>query len=170
MQKYSLICFESIQIFREIASFSFQVSWGHQFLTEVKKFFDLGIFRLGLSNFWIGTWFPFDVFQFITYVMAEFFTAWHSHKTKHFWNNLMKTRSPFNNAYFGNFCIYVGQRLEQHWVLEDSMKITFLTLSKQNLSNRQIVSDLHICWGNLPLFIKRALLNKRRIYYLIDNH
>ena len=41
------------------------MSWGHQFLTEVKKFLDFGIFWLGLSNFWIGAWFPFDVFQFI---------------------------------------------------------------------------------------------------------
>ena len=41
------------------------MSWGHQFLTEVKKNLDSGIFQLGLSNFWIGAWFPFDAFQFI---------------------------------------------------------------------------------------------------------
>ena len=29
-----------------------------------KFFLDLGIFWLGLSNFWIGAWFPFDAFQF----------------------------------------------------------------------------------------------------------
>ena len=34
-----LICFDSIQIFGEIASLSFQISWGHHFLTEVKVFF-----------------------------------------------------------------------------------------------------------------------------------
>ena len=60
---FALICFDSSQIFEEIASLSFQVSWTHQFLTEVKKNLDFGIFRLGLSNFWIGTWFPFNVFQ-----------------------------------------------------------------------------------------------------------
>ena len=38
--------------------------WGHQFLTEVKKEIDFAIFRLGLSNFRIGAWFPFAVFQF----------------------------------------------------------------------------------------------------------
>ena len=57
------ISFDSIQIFRGINSLSFQVSWGLQFLTEVKHFLDFGIFRLGLSNFWIGSLFPFDVFQ-----------------------------------------------------------------------------------------------------------
>ena len=31
--------------------------------TEVKKFLDFGIFRLGLS-FWIGVLFLFDIFQF----------------------------------------------------------------------------------------------------------
>ena len=39
------------------------MSWGHQFLTEVKKNLDFGIFQLGLSNFWIGAWFPFDVLR-----------------------------------------------------------------------------------------------------------
>ena len=62
---FDLFCFDSIQIFREIASLSFQVSWGDQFLTEVKKFLDSGIFRSGLSNFQLGVWFPFDAFQFI---------------------------------------------------------------------------------------------------------
>ena len=40
MIKTSLIfiCFDSIQIFREINSMSFQVSLGHQFLTKVKQF------------------------------------------------------------------------------------------------------------------------------------
>ena len=42
---------------------------GHQFLTEVKKISDSGIFWLGLLNFWIGAWFPFDVFQFIVQYM-----------------------------------------------------------------------------------------------------
>ena len=37
---------------------------GAPILERGKHFLDLGIFRLGLSNFWIGTWFPFDVFQF----------------------------------------------------------------------------------------------------------
>ena len=59
-----MICFDSGQIFKEFASLSFQVSWWHQFLTEVKKFLDSAIFRLGLSNFQIGAWFPFDAFQF----------------------------------------------------------------------------------------------------------
>ena len=36
--------FDLIQIFREIASLNFQVSWGHQFLTEVKQILDFGIF------------------------------------------------------------------------------------------------------------------------------
>ena len=63
---FPFICFDSIKIFGEMASLSFQVSWGHQFLTEVKNFLDFGIFRLDLSDFWIGPWFPFDVFQFIT--------------------------------------------------------------------------------------------------------
>ena len=29
-----------------------------------KKNLDFGIFRLGHSNFWIGDWFPFHVFQY----------------------------------------------------------------------------------------------------------
>ena len=45
------ICLDSIQILREIASLSFQVSWGDQFLTEVKKVLGSVIFRSGLSNF-----------------------------------------------------------------------------------------------------------------------
>ena len=57
---FVLICFDSIQIFKEIASLSFQVSWGQQFLTEVKKIQVLGIFWLGLSNFGWFAWFPFD--------------------------------------------------------------------------------------------------------------
>ena len=57
------LCFDLVQIFGEIASFSFQVRRGHQFLTEVKTILDFGIFQIGLSNFWIGAWFPFDVFQ-----------------------------------------------------------------------------------------------------------
>ena len=48
---FVFICFELIQIFWEIASLSFQVSWGDQFLTEVKKILNYGIFRSGLSNF-----------------------------------------------------------------------------------------------------------------------
>ena len=39
------------------------MSWGHQFLTEEIYVFNFGIFRLGLSIFWIVAWFPFDVFQ-----------------------------------------------------------------------------------------------------------
>ena len=57
------ICFDSSQIFLDIASLNFQVSWGHQFLTEVKQILDFGIFWLGLSNFWVGASFPFDIFQ-----------------------------------------------------------------------------------------------------------
>ena len=40
------------------------MSWGHQFLTEVKNFFS--IFRLCLSKFWKSAcvWFLYDVFQF----------------------------------------------------------------------------------------------------------
>ena len=40
------------------------MSWGDQFLTEIKKILDSGIFRLGISNFQLGVWFPFDAFQF----------------------------------------------------------------------------------------------------------
>ena len=58
------ICYDLIQIFGQIASFNFQVSWGHQLLTEIKRILDFGIFLLGLSDFWIGAWFSFDVFQF----------------------------------------------------------------------------------------------------------
>ena len=70
---FVLICFDLIQIFRDIASLSFQVSWGHQFLIEVKKFLGFGIFQLGLSNFWIGAWFPFDVFELFNISLMSLF-------------------------------------------------------------------------------------------------
>ena len=41
---------------------NFQVTWGHQFLTEVKKL-NFWIFLLGLSNFWVGACFSFNIFQ-----------------------------------------------------------------------------------------------------------
>ena len=41
----NLICFDSSQIFEEITSLSFQVSWMHQLLTEVKKKWILGFFH-----------------------------------------------------------------------------------------------------------------------------
>ena len=56
-------CFDSIQIFKEIASLSFQVSWTHQFLTDFKKILDFVFFPLGL--FGLGAWFPFDKGQSI---------------------------------------------------------------------------------------------------------
>ena len=37
--------FNSSQIFKEITSLSFQVSWTHQFLTEVKNFWILRFFH-----------------------------------------------------------------------------------------------------------------------------
>ena len=37
--------FHLIQIFEEIASLSFQVSWTHQFLTEVKNFLNFKFFH-----------------------------------------------------------------------------------------------------------------------------
>ena len=62
-------------------------------LTEVKKFLDLGIFQLGLSNFWIGTWFPIDVFQFTVGLIQHQnfqekrnpFDVRFTHKTAIFW-------------------------------------------------------------------------------------
>ena len=72
-----------IQIFGEIASLIFQVSWGHQFLTEVKKSLDLGIFRLGLSNFWLGACFPFDIQASLQYLKLR----------QSFWLSLYKTLS-----------------------------------------------------------------------------
>ena len=57
---FIFICFDSSQILEEIASLSFQVSWTHQFLTEVKKILYFRIFLLGLSNFGWSAWFPFD--------------------------------------------------------------------------------------------------------------
>ena len=39
------ICFDSIKIFGGIASLGFQVSWGHQFLTKVKKNYIVGFFE-----------------------------------------------------------------------------------------------------------------------------
>ena len=57
---FILICFVSSQIFEEITSLSFQVSWTHQFLTEVKKILDFVFLPLGLSNFRWGAWFPFN--------------------------------------------------------------------------------------------------------------
>ena len=36
---------------------------GAPFLDQGQTKFDFSIFRLGLSNFWIGAWFPFNVFQ-----------------------------------------------------------------------------------------------------------
>ena len=32
----------------------------HQFWTDSKKIMDFLFFPLGLSNFWLGAWFPFD--------------------------------------------------------------------------------------------------------------
>ena len=53
MIKTSLIfiCFDSIQIFREINSMSFQVSLGHHFLTEVKQFLHFCIFLIRSFEF-----------------------------------------------------------------------------------------------------------------------
>ena len=69
------ICFDSIQIFQEIASLSFQVSWRHQFLTDLKKDLDFVFFPLGLSSFWVGAWFPFDEGQFIGDVLFVYICA-----------------------------------------------------------------------------------------------
>ena len=41
---------------------NFQVTWGQQFLTEVKKN-EFWVIFLGLSNFWVGACFPFNIFQ-----------------------------------------------------------------------------------------------------------
>ena len=60
------------QIFEEIASLSFQVSWTHQFLTKVKTNLDSEIFPLGLSNFGWGAWFPFDKGQSTAWLYAHF--------------------------------------------------------------------------------------------------
>ena len=49
------------------------MSWGHQFLIEVKKFLGFGIFQLGLSNFWRGAWFPFDVFELFNISLMSLF-------------------------------------------------------------------------------------------------
>ena len=48
------------------------MSWGDQFLTEVKKILDLGKFPLGLSNFWVGALFPFDKGQSIPQVITGY--------------------------------------------------------------------------------------------------
>ena len=37
---------------------------GAKTLTDFKKFLDFVFFSLGLSNFWLGAWFPFDEGQF----------------------------------------------------------------------------------------------------------
>ena len=57
-----MICFDSIQIFGEIASLSFSSQLGAP-IFDRGKLLDFGIFGLGLSNFLVGTWFPFDIFQ-----------------------------------------------------------------------------------------------------------
>ena len=62
-----LICFDSIQIFEEIALLIFQVSWPHQFLTNTKKKLDFVFFPLGLSNFGWAACFPFDKGQSTLY-------------------------------------------------------------------------------------------------------
>ena len=128
---FVMVCFDLIQIFREIASLSFQVSWGDQFLTEVKKILDSGIFRLGLSNFQIGVWFPFDAFQFNlelpratqsyieramarvqhTSVVNEYLSAHKSCTTNYFqiysYRSVQPTHSPFSI-----FCVQIGQLFE----------------------------------------------------------
>ena len=63
-------------MFEEIASLSFQVSCRHQFLADFKKFLDFVFFPLGLSNFGLGAWFPFDKGQsnlelFITFCIEN---------------------------------------------------------------------------------------------------
>ena len=64
-----MICFDLIQIFEEFASLSFQVRVTLQFLTDFKKFLDFMFFPLGLSNFVLGAWFPFDEGQLNVYVV-----------------------------------------------------------------------------------------------------
>ena len=65
------IYFDSIQIFEKIASLSFQVSWTHHFLTEVKKIIDLVFFPFGLSNIRWAPYFPFDKGQSIANASAR---------------------------------------------------------------------------------------------------
>ena len=44
---------------------------GAQILDRFQKILDFVFFPLGLSNFWVGTWFPFDEVQFIGQVEVE---------------------------------------------------------------------------------------------------
>ena len=57
---FLLFLFDLIQIFKEIASLSFQVSCPHQPLTNFKTKLNFEFFLLSLSIFGVAAWFPFD--------------------------------------------------------------------------------------------------------------
>ena len=105
-----MICFDSIQIFEEFALLSFQVRWAHQFWTDFKKILNFVFFPLGLSNFGVIAWFPFDKRQ-PTIAIAHFW--WHLWKIwqwilsfiswillgisfRRFWNSFLR---PLNSNY-----------------------------------------------------------------------
>ena len=92
LQSRTVICFDSCQIFEDFASYSFQVSLRHQFWTDFKKNLDFVFLPPGLSNFWLGAWFPFDKGQlkdhyYSKWVINLYFTSELEHN---FFKNVSK--------------------------------------------------------------------------------
>ena len=56
--------------------------------TVIQDYTVIGDIRVGLSNFWIGAWFPFDAFQFNKYT---YLGKWHMKKVNVMQQSMMKS-------------------------------------------------------------------------------
>ena len=124
------------QIFEEMASLSFQVSWPYQFLTDFKKILDFAFFPLGLSNFGWGAWFPFDEGQSIIHALKNFCPKYTQKLPKN--SNLLQS-ARMTKVFLSPLRPMQCKSLKYHLMWEKEITKPHLLLS--NLFNFFLVGD-----------------------------
>ena len=133
---------------------AFKWERGHKFRTDFKKILDFVFFPLGLSNFWVGAWFPFNEGQFklivyeVLWLNFDNVRVYHAHYVPYYL--LRKSRNTGSIP----FELEPGSKILLSWIriiteILDQCGITVWSWSPTDIFRRVTIQDRN--WSIGPL-------------------